>query len=64
MVIIGNAARMCLPCRRRTSSTRSSGSLKALVYPISKSLTMASISIKRRKAVRYRNRSSIPYRYR
>lgn len=63
MVIIGNAARMCLPCRRRTSSTRSSGSLKAL-YSISKNLTMATISTKRRKAVRYRNRSSIPYRYR
>lgn len=63
MVIIGNTARMCLPCRRRTSSTRSSGSFTPL-YSISKSLAMTTISIKRRKAVRYRNRSSIPYRYR
>lgn len=63
MVVIGNAARMCLPCRRRTSSTRSSGSLTAL-SPYSKSITMATISTKRRKAVRYRNRSAIPYRYR
>lgn len=63
MVIIGNTARMCLPSRRRTSSTISSGSLTA-IYPYAKGMTMAIVSTKRRKAVRYRDRTSIPYRYR
>lgn len=51
MVVIPSTARMCMPCR--CSSTRNSG-----FYGKSQS------NVKRQKAVRYRNKSTIPYKYR